>query len=64
MSSFKKPPIDPGLDAWFLSERTPLSLESMPIGATIHQISTDSMFMLKASSTELLRLICDTHDRS
>jgi hypothetical protein len=64
MSSFKKPPIPPGLEAWSLSERQYLPPESAPIGASIHQISTDSMFMLKASSTELLRLICDTHDRS
>jgi hypothetical protein len=64
MSHFKKPPHDPNPETWPLSDRQFLPLESAPIGASIHQISTDSMFMLKARSTELLRLICDTHDRS
>ena len=43
--------------------QTPVSAE-IPVGATVHQISTASMFMLKERSSELLRLICDTRDRS
>jgi hypothetical protein len=64
MSISHKPPKGPVPDAQPSNDRNPPLPEREPLGASIHQISTVSMFMLKARSNELLDLICDTRDRS
>lgn len=64
MSFFNKPSKGPVPDAKPSSNRNPPLPEHEPLGASIHQISTVSMFMLKARSNELLDLISETRDRS
>ena len=67
MTEFPKYPpgfSDPDGDSELADARqTPASAE-IPARATVHQISTASMFMLKERSSELLRLISDIRDRS
>jgi len=59
MSFPRKPPNGSGPDFGLSGERQWPSPEPWPTDAAIHQISTDSVLMLKTRSNELLRLICD-----
>jgi hypothetical protein len=64
MSSFYKPLKGLFAGEKLSNDRNPPLSEHEALGASVHQISTVSMFMLKARSTELLDLICDTRERS
>jgi hypothetical protein len=59
MSFPRKPPNGSGPHFRLSGKRPCPSPEFGPTDAAVHQISTDSVFMLKTRSNELLRLICD-----
>jgi hypothetical protein len=64
MTSFHNPPKGPFAGEKPSNDRNPPLSGQESLGASVHQISTVSMFMLRARSTELLDLICDTRERS